>query len=436
MQARVRIRQELRALVPFARRFLGVQAVTNRELELRVPPDDADEAVVATFQREFQELLALDHPGFLPVLGWGVTNRRLYYTVPLRSHPRLLALVRDGALAPGERIGAARALAGALAHLHLRGLWLREPDLETLAWDRAQGQVYFLHHLDPARPATEDDARRELEAGQAADVLWWGHLAYRILTDGEPLEEVGSRAPPPLELADSALAAVVEAALGTVRGQRPQNGIEIHATLQAPVAAAPPPEGEDEDAEAEVALVTMAGARTAAERVSDTIRQLHATGKIQPPEVFSPVPAVASVVAESRWEELGRVLLALALGLVFGGIGGWFAGSQAARRALPRAAPAVDAGPERTLVLAPSTQVELTKRPDVRAFLDAPPVTAKSFPDLWDRLRKLVLGERLPPQFLDHQPVMDLRALHRRDPAAAAAALEELRGKIRTALEG
>ncbi len=163
---------------------------------------EADQGPPGLFANEVALLSALDHPRIVGYVSHGVTERGSPYVVmPWLDGTDLETRLRSGPLSIDETVALARAVAGALAYLHGRGLIHRDlkpanlflPDGEV---DRVQLiDLGFARESGPRREIAEsgvvvgtpnfiapEQARGESDVAPAADIFALGCVLFECLT--------------------------------------------------------------------------------------------------------------------------------------------------------------------------------------------------------------------------------------------------------------
>lgn len=220
--------------VDYARRYRVRHRVLGKTVEFRVLPQSASPAQQARYRTELEELLALDHPCFPPVLERGMVRNRHAYVVPLREHPTIPERIAAQSFFPAQAFAAVVSLAGGLAAQHDLGMRAGPIEPKMVSWDDRAVTAYFLQrrHQVPRflasgeYPLPEDV--RDFERGTPrSDVFHWGLFAYFLLSRGKfPYQEPGRLVT--LESrevgAPRYLRVAVEAALSWRPEDRPESG--------------------------------------------------------------------------------------------------------------------------------------------------------------------------------------------------------------------
>ena len=471
---RYRLVEKLPARVPYLRSARAFQSHLEREVELRVLRGGTSEADTALFFDEVRELAALDHRGFLPILGDLALEGRPCYVVPMRTHPSLAELVQagDDEFSTEARGRAVRSLAAALSAMHLKQLILGPVRPELIAWNREDGGAYFVHH----KPLPDDWKRgllrhtpleeRPEDYGPADDVFYWGLLSFWLLSRGQHAYGAGPEDLRPIrrlapEVAPN-LAMVVEAALCWERGGRPQAGPELVSVLEMDPGnvADPDPGGES--------LLDMG--RVSAE-VRRKVELLRSSGKIPMPSQPAPDEGAGDRDEELRNDDslvgvafdLGRLRdearrhglgtggssddraggsRAWRLGvtvLVVAGVGlGAFLGRGGEAPPAPAASPSASAeGPGGTSRREPTRPPRVGHAPvELKELLAyRQDILPEDFEAIWRKLQALVVAEKLPQGLNDGRRLMRLYVRYRRQPAEACRELQEWIQAIRTKVE-
>lgn len=452
-------------LAPHAERFAAFELTLDREVELRLAPAEAPEAPRArAFRQEVEELSALDHPSFLPVLGTGAVAERAYYTVPRREHPTLAELTRDPGVGLEERTRALESLARALAHLHGKGIVLGALDPGLVAWDRARGVAWFLHH----RPVEDPEATSRIPFMPAAlmvgaagsprlDVAFWGALAFGLLSGGKAPFGPGRDEPQALgPLAAGLEPAWVRLVEGCFApgGHAPVDGAALVKRLEAPPAPAPPGPSAPASApttppaaapapreDSGAALSRQAPTRkVAVESVRGDSSPRMAAAPARPSEPVpatpgSPVPNTAPGPGGGGIPPLAVVGFALLVGVgAFMAVGGREGGEDRppARPTpgpageVPTSSPAAPSGPRPVA----SPRVD---DPYLAILLRQPPVEPRDFMRIYAIVAHLARSGRLPGDLNDNEAVAAIRARFEESPSAACKDLNAMLEKIRAA---
>lgn len=230
------LRAPLPQRVPWCARVQVLQVGLSRELEIRTLPEGASKPIETMFLREFEELSALDHPGFLPVVAEGTMKGKRTYGVPLRTAPTLAAQVKDEFFTLEARAAALRDVAGALAALHLRGITLGGLDPRVILWDGHGYRAFFAHHRPLHRGWPERFGKvtlpADLDKGRR-DLFLWACLAEWLLSFGEAPADAAAA---PLEERQPVLARGFSGVVDSCRlldaDGLPSNAAELVAVLQ------------------------------------------------------------------------------------------------------------------------------------------------------------------------------------------------------------
>ena len=230
--------------VPYLRSARAEQSSLGREVEIRVLRGGTPDDLVQLFFDELDELASFDHPSFLTVLNDMTLEGRPGYTVPMRDHPDLGALVGDEQFTLEDRCQAVRSMASAMAVLHGSDLPMGPLPPGHFCWDASTRVVYLRHHkvvpehwesrLLQHTPLADADAAARPDPRD--DVFYLGLLAFWLLSKGQHAYGAGPEDLRPLrglvpELATS-FASVIEAACAWDPGLRPGNAPELCGVLQ------------------------------------------------------------------------------------------------------------------------------------------------------------------------------------------------------------
>lgn len=422
--------------VPYVERFRALDTTLIREVELRIPagPEDAGRA---EFEAELTELAALDHPAFLPVLGSGVAAGRPYYTVPYREAPSLEAALADPAFTLAERCQVVRALAAAIATVHLHGLTLRGLELALVDLDREQGLVAYVHHrgglqarLLPEGTRRPADLAAEASGSPRSDVFLWGLAGYRILAGGAlPWDGVRPGLIPIRERVRElgpALAHALESCLAEDPGARPESAVALHALLRQPARDVLPA--------TEIPLEASGSIPVA--RVRSALGELAAEGRIPKPRpVRRAREAGASggpVAPPARAEPISGAIVMGATGVLATCLLWiWLV------QARPGGAAPAGGPPRRPVLAGPAAGPGGGMHPDpyLRLLVEAPEVRARDFTRYHRILAALARGGRLPAATaLDPTELEALGTRFGSEPDRAAAELERLLADVRRAV--
>src|SRR4051794_2809100 len=171
--------------------------------------EDADPGA---FQRGAQHVLALRHPGIVPVIDYGadVLNAQGALVMELCDGPSVAALVRDSGLLPAERVGRiVEGAASALGAVHGRGGVHGELSPDRILVARTQrGEAarllgFGLGEEVSAEPmlteVTPYTAPEQLAADPTAesDQFALAAIAYEMLTGVPPFDDSTAREQPP-----------------------------------------------------------------------------------------------------------------------------------------------------------------------------------------------------------------------------------------------
>jgi hypothetical protein len=103
---------------------------------------DPDPTAQRRFGDEARTLARLSHPGLVAILDAGIEDDRPYLVMPLLGGGSLQSLLYSGPLTPVEVVAAGSRLAGALAHVHERGVVHRDLKPSNILLDR-EGEPYL-----------------------------------------------------------------------------------------------------------------------------------------------------------------------------------------------------------------------------------------------------------------------------------------------------
>lgn len=288
------------SLVPYAAVARAEQIEPGRSVEFRILPEGLSPELGALFHQELKELGRLDHPGFLPVLSEMKIEGRPAYILPFRQHPSLASLVREseGAFSLEERIQVLESLAGALSRLHLQNLSLGPVSPERIFWDVESRVAYFRHH----KPVPADWEQGllchsplvdRLPPGQADDVLYWGLLAFWLVTGGQVAYGAGPEDPrslaPLCPRLPESVRLITESALSWDPEGRPRNGPELHSLLRM-------------DRASWAGVRVEPGAETSPGEVSREISRV-VRGKVRELEVTGRIPRAPPVPETAPWNQ-------------------------------------------------------------------------------------------------------------------------------------
>ncbi len=436
MQKQIKLLRALPGLVPYAARFLAQQLMLDREVEMRLLPETADEAGRERFLTELKELLVLDHPAFLPVMENGITRGRPFFVVPSRDDPTLATLGADPGFDLEARVRAVRSLAQAMAAAHAAGLFLGPVAPQLVAWNRSRSQVQFVHHrsdgaFDPAMlESTPADVRPPAPPSARADVFHWANLAYWLLTSGRR-PWAGRSQPLPIRVPvpnlGRDLAHGIEACLAEDPELRPEHMGEVEALLEAAAENVVPDE--------EIPL--EASGTIPVERMGANLRRLREAGKVAAAPVTRaiPVPVLEERdIVEGpipRAASVPRPVAGLALGvvglLVLAGLARVPGAISAALRRAGNTRPAATGSPKAPPPLG-GTDLYL------RFLAGREQVTPTSFRGTWRVVRGLETQKALPERLRDGKRLLAMLEQFGTAPEVACRALEEYLAELREAL--
>jgi serine/threonine-protein kinase len=126
---------------------------------------------LAAFQHEAETIARLEHPGILPVYGFGEADGRPYLVLRYLSGGSVAALIRKGPIAAGQAARWTRSMAEALAFAHAHGLVHRDVKPSNMLLDEA-GNAYL---TDFGIAAASDAAGNGPSSGSATAI---GSAAY------------------------------------------------------------------------------------------------------------------------------------------------------------------------------------------------------------------------------------------------------------------
>jgi hypothetical protein len=401
-------------LVGHCERFLAEHLPLERDVELRVVPEEASERRAKLFQRELEELAACDHPCLLPLLERGETRGRPYYLVPVRDG-EFLSELAAGEVPRHRRCRWVRELAGLLAELHLRRVALGPVHLDLVLWEERQARLTLLHHrhsrASPYPEALLEHLPQDVRPGELStsrsDLFHWAWAGVWLLTGQAPFHPDGGR-PPVRELAPwlgRDLAHALDASLAFDPRQRMAHAAELQAFLLAsPEDLAPGGGGIDLEASGTIPY----------QRVAESVESLRQIGKV--PSLGSP-PRSAPGGAEKTpgWDRPGVRLGLLAAGLTAFGLG--VAGALA-----PEPPPA--STPEATRPTRRAPRGPLRDDPYVKLLVNHEAVTTQDV----RRLTAIALSVHrrglLPDALDDRERLEGIAARQAEDPEGAARDLE------------
>lgn len=435
---------------PHVERFRARQLLLDREVEMRLLPDGADDATRTLFLLELEDLVNLDHPAFCPVADHGVTRDRPFYVVPARAYRTLWKVHREDAPDLAARIQVARALAGAYEAAHGRGILLGPASPLTTCWDASTAELRFVHHRFPpavkALPYPEHAPRGELlpEAWTpASEVFHWAYFAYWLLAAGKlPFESAGPAIPIRCVAAEvpRELAHVIEASLSRDPALRPGDPGEVAAVLtEAP--AAPVQQ-----------IDLVASGTIPREAIAGSLERLRREGRLTERGPAPPRQTLELRAADGEVEVLGlrvdhAVRRALATLVLIAALVGGSAGMVVrTARTRARSVAVPTRGPVRRVeaaarppalpaaTLAPSTQARYKQYAGVQRMLGNEAVHPARFPSLIRQLGRLALQDKLPAALEPRERIVALRERYRADRAAACRELEEFLEELRRVL--
>ncbi|HSK04366.1 MAG TPA: serine/threonine-protein kinase [Kofleriaceae bacterium] len=255
----------------------------HKEVALKVLGAAGVDQLAARFEREALAVARLDHPGCVRVLDYGTADGAPYLAMELLEGPTLTAALRaEGRFSPARAIAIARALLGALAHAHGRGVLHRDvkPDNVILAGGGATRPVLIDFGLASVRDAGPLTATGmcigspsyiapERLLGEPhterSDVYAVGVILHELLAGAPPflgttpeeiMHEVLHRPPRPLRAirrdVPAALEAVVRRAMAYDPARRHADAEELRSALDELTALAIAEDASAEDAAAAV----------------------------------------------------------------------------------------------------------------------------------------------------------------------------------------
>jgi serine/threonine protein kinase len=119
----------------FADVYRATRAETGEQLAVKVLRAATNPAARHRFEREVRSMLALAHPGILPILGYNLTAERPFYVTPYMAGGTLTQYA--GKLTPEQLRQIIRTLAGVLVHLHTSGGFHRDLKPDNILVDAA-----------------------------------------------------------------------------------------------------------------------------------------------------------------------------------------------------------------------------------------------------------------------------------------------------------
>lgn len=232
---------QLPGRVPYARRYRVEHRILGKVVEFRVLPRSASPEHRAQYHAELDELLALDHPCFPPVLERGRVRQREAYVVPYREHKTIPERIAEHSFYPPQAYAAVASLSGGLAALHDQGFAAGPIEPKMVCWDDRAGSAYFLQRrhrvpkfLASGEHVLPDDVRRFEEASSRADVFHWGFFAYFLLSRGKYPYQAAAQLTPLARWAPEVpryLQVAVEATCSWRPEDRPADGAALQAVL-------------------------------------------------------------------------------------------------------------------------------------------------------------------------------------------------------------
>jgi YVTN family beta-propeller protein len=154
--------------------YLAEQARPHRQvaLKLLLAQPTVSEAFRERFLRESELAAAIDHPNVLPVYDAGETDGVLWIAMRHVDGIDLAALLaRDGALAPGQALGIAGQVAGALDAAHVRGLVHRDVKPANILLAMEEGAVAHAYLADFGLTKRVGGARGLTVSGQVLGTI-------------------------------------------------------------------------------------------------------------------------------------------------------------------------------------------------------------------------------------------------------------------------
>lgn len=182
------------------------QASLNREVALKLlaVPALGDEEARRRFHREAQAIAALRHPHIVQIHEVGEHEGRPFFSMELMAGGNLSNRLRGGLPAPRQAAGWLRALAGAAAHAHSRGIVHRDIKPSNILLDQADAPFLTDFGLAKLLGADSDLTLTGLAVGSAqymapeqaegrnelvvpaADIHALGGVLYQMLTGRPP----------------------------------------------------------------------------------------------------------------------------------------------------------------------------------------------------------------------------------------------------------
>ncbi len=137
--------------------YVAVQTMLDRQVEMRILKQTVDEnsGSAKRFIREFKILAKLDHPAIVPILDFGWSNRRLFYTTAHRPAKTLVQVIteRQTQMSSEEIINVALPIAEVLAYMHDNELIHRGLRLGGVKKNE-DSATYYISEFDMIRPTT------------------------------------------------------------------------------------------------------------------------------------------------------------------------------------------------------------------------------------------------------------------------------------------
>ncbi|MGD9681827.1 MAG: protein kinase [Candidatus Obscuribacterales bacterium] len=185
--------------------YAAIDLILQREVAVKVLtsdlPMDADS--IQRLQREARALAAIDDPGIVRILDFGVTTDNEPFLVMERLHGRSLAqiLAENGPLPPEEALTIVHQIVETMSHVHSQGILHR--DLKPSNVLLVEGRVKiidlgiaFLFDADQKLTATgaaigspfymSPEQARNNEPDQRSDIYSLGCLIFAMLAGGPP----------------------------------------------------------------------------------------------------------------------------------------------------------------------------------------------------------------------------------------------------------
>ncbi len=217
----------------------------RKQVALKVIGGSAVDQLAARFEREAQALARLDHAGCVRVLDHGAAGRAQYLAMELLEGGTLAAaLDADGPFSPPRAVAVARALLGALAHPHARGVLHRDltPENVILAAGRPVLIDFGLASVRDAGPLTANGMCIGSPSYIAPERLLGEPHTERsdVYSIGVILFELLAGAPPFLgDSPEEIMHAVLELPPRPLRAVRPDVSLPLEAIVRRAIARDP-----------------------------------------------------------------------------------------------------------------------------------------------------------------------------------------------------